>query len=259
MNANGEHDFAIGGNYDVVMLQEGYWELFTKSPERIAQIEADRISYAWDELIEKFAFHLMTGTQYFNGGSLRQQEVAFRFLAREPRTRRRMLATSLHEVLARSVHNAGPLEARVMEPELPATSPHYVFLLLKRKEGLTDEEYRNIRIRVLSDYCRVTKLKFPNATDIVGLATEGGLDERRSEDLIYADTSKWSEKDQANALKIQQKFGYLKNVRAERSRDYEYPVDHKGRPRNRQPNRNAPCPCGSGKRYKRCHGDSRNV
>jgi preprotein translocase subunit SecA len=24
------------------------------------------------------------------------------------------------------------------------------------------------------------------------------------------------------------------------------------------PSRNAPCPCGSGKKYKRCHGDPRN-
>jgi preprotein translocase subunit SecA len=36
------------------------------------------------------------------------------------------------------------------------------------------------------------------------------------------------------------------------------PVVHPGQVVGSGPARNAPCPCGSGKKYKRCHGDPRN-
>lgn len=253
LNKAGEHDFVIDGNYDGVCFEEGFWEAFVRSPERQAQIESNRISYSWDKLIEKFAFHAMTGTQYFTSGrALREQEVMFRFLAREPRTRRRMLAISLHEVLEQSIH-AQVWSARVMQPT-NGGFPHYVFLFLKRKPGLTDEQYRNIRMNLLSDYCHVAKLKYPEAIDIIGVASEAGLPPRRSEDLMYLDASHWSPAHEAKAKGIQNRLGLLQKVRAGGTREYEYPVDHKGKRRKTAPSRNSPCPCGSGERYKRCHG-----
>jgi hypothetical protein len=254
LNAAGEHDFVIKGNYDALSFDEGFWEAFQRSPERKAQLESNRISYSWDRLIEKFAFHAMTGTQYFSCGQpLREQEVAFRFLAREPRTRRRMLAASLHEVLEQSIQ-APTWSARVMQPSDPGF-PHYVFLFVKRKPGLTDEEYRNIRMNLLSDYCYVTKLKFPHATDIVGIASEAGLTSDRSEDLLYFDASRWSPEIEARAKEIQDRSGLLQYTTSHAHREFEYPVDHKGKPRRGTPSRNSPCPCGSGKRFKRCHGE----
>ena len=253
LNSAGEHDFVIDGDYDAYAFEEGFWEAFVRSPERQAQIESDLISYAWDRLIEKFAFHAMTGTQYFTSGKpLREQEVMFRFLAREPRTRRRMLATSLHEVLEKSIQ-APILSARVMQPT-EAGFPYYVFLFLKRKPGLTDKEYRNVRKNLLSDYCLVTKLVHPKAIHIIGIASEAGFPPQRSEDLMYLDVSRWSPADQARAKQIQDEFGLLRKVKVERTREYEYPVDHRGKPRKTALSRNSPCPCGSHKRFKRCHG-----
>jgi len=254
MNKSGEHDFVIDGDYDVLFFPEGFWEAFVRSPQRQAQIESNRISYSWDALIEKFAFHAMTGTQYFTTGTpLREQEVMFRFLARETRTRRRGLAISLHEVLERSINSLR--EARVMQSTEPG-SPYYVFLFLKRKEGLTDEQYRNVRMNLLMNYCRVTKLKFPKATNIIGIASEAGLPPQRSEDFIYLDASRWSLEDETKAKEIQIEFNLLQKVTPMAGREYEYPVDHKGKPRKTTPSRNAPCPCGSGERFKRCHGEA---
>jgi hypothetical protein len=248
----GEHDFVIDENYDAVVFQERFWEAFVRSPERQAQIEYDRVSYSWDKLIEKFAFHAMTGTQYFaTGQPLREQEVVFRFLAREPRTRRRLLAASLYEVLERSIHSDRLLEARVCMPA-GAGFPYYVFLFLRREPGLTDEEYRNERANLLHDYCLVTKLKFPSATYIIGIASEAGLPPQRSEDFGYMDASRWSAEDEARAREIQQRFGLLTKVTPGGTREYEYPVGHQGR--KRSPSRNSQCPCGSRKKFKNCHG-----
>lgn len=198
----------------------------------------------------------MNRTQLFTRGRpLREQEIAFRFLAREPRTRRRMLAASLHEVLERSISSDGMLEARVVQPTT-TEFPHYIFLFLKRKDSLNDEEYREVRKNLLANYCLVTKLKFPRATNIVGIATEAGLPSERSEDLIYLDASRWSPTDEAKAKQIQNEFGLLRKVSSGMSRECEYPVTHTGKPRTTVPSRNSPCPCGSRKRFKRCHGKS---
>jgi SEC-C motif len=255
MNAKGERDFIVEGDYDLITLEEGFWTKFSTNPQRLAQIESDRISYSWDELIEKFAFYAMTGTQYITTGQpLREQEVAFRFLAKEPRFRRRVLATALHDALANALNAKNGFGVRVIPPSEPAKFPCYVFLFLRRREGISDEIYRQVRMRLLADYCQVAKLTFSQAIHIVGIATEAGLDDSRSEDLVYMDTTRWSAKDQAAAQKIQDERGFLKKLKPHRVHEYEYPIDHKGRPRNREPGRNSPCPCGSNKRYKRCHG-----
>jgi len=256
MNKSGEHDFVIGrtGDYDVLTFAEGIWERFANSPERRAQAERDRISYAWDRLIEKFAFHAMTGTQYHRSGRpLREQEAAFRLMAREPRTRRRMLAISLHEVLERSVRSSRPWSARVDRPTNPAF-PHYVFLFVKPRDELTHAEYRTFRMNLLVGYCKVAKSKFADAKHIVGIATEASLSESRSEDFLHIDASNWSLEDQVEATKLQQEFGILKSTTAELTREWEYPVDHEGKLRAKPPSRNSPCPCGSRKRFKNCHG-----
>jgi SEC-C motif len=254
MNSAGEHDFVIKGNFDALSFTEGFWDEFSQSPERRAQVERDRMSYAWDKLIEAFAFHARTGTQYFTSARpLNEQEIMFRFLAREPRTRRRLLAINLHEVLERSIGSRAPWEARVVAPS-NAGDPHYVFLFVKRRPDFSDEEYRNVRMNLLSDYCHVAKLKFPEAVHIIGIASEAGIVQRRSEDLLYLNTSEWSAEADAKAREVQERLGLLKDVKPLRAREYEYPVDHTGRPRGTVLSRNSPCSCGSGKRFKRCCG-----
>lgn len=255
LNREGEHDFAVKRTYDLLSIGEGFWEEFLKSPERVAQIKSNRVSYAWDKIIERFVLHAMTGTQYFTSGRpLQEQEKMFRFLARESRTRRRALAISLLEILERSIHSKSIWEARVVQSS-GAGDPLYVFLALKRKPGVSDEEYRRVRAGLLSDYCHVAKHEHPTAIHIIGIATEDGNPQPRSEDLVYLDCSQWSEESERNALETQQRLGILKRVKSAASREYEYPVDHSGKRRKTMPSRNSPCPCGSGKRFKRCHGE----
>src|SRR5260370_42148835 len=114
---------------------------------------------------------------------------------------------------------------------------------------------KNVRLILFDTYCFVKSNNFPAATDIIGIASEAGLTPERSEDFIYMDASRWSAKDQAKAKEIQDRFGLLRKVTSDASREYEYPVDHKGRPRRKSPSRNSPCPCGSRKRFKNCHGE----
>ena len=59
----GRHMFPFPDNLDAVLIEAGVWQNFQAHPERRAQIAANKISYAWDALIEKFTKHILEGTQ----------------------------------------------------------------------------------------------------------------------------------------------------------------------------------------------------
>jgi preprotein translocase subunit SecA len=121
---------------------------------------------------------------------------------------------------------------------------------------ISESEYREFRLELLKRYCFVSKLICPEAEDIVGVATEPGVDtELRSEDAIAFDARDWTHDHEAEARRIQQETGILANVKKTEDRVFEFPLPPPAdsmRP-GKNP-RNKPCPCGSGKKYKRCHG-----
>ena len=142
--------------------------------------------------IETFNKNILDDTQYLAyPKGVSNQEKTVKFLARENRTRRRMLSKSLHELLAKTLPTKHG--ARVGVPTRSG-DPYYVFLLWPRLDNVSENEYREKRGAVLESYCLVVKYKFPNAEDIVGLATESGIAESRSEDLIYLDARRSEER-----------------------------------------------------------------
>jgi len=255
INGRGEHDFVFPGHFTAIGFDEGHWSKFSHDPQRLRQIAADRISYAWDRLIEKFSHHVMNGTQYFSSSSgPSESERALRFMARERRTRRRILARCLLE-LVHTTDVKGWL-ARVMIPSGPL-EPHYVFVVVSRPDGKPDNEYRELRFNLLRSYCQACKHVWPKATDIVGIATEPANEQTQSEDYAYLDSRTWSAEDAAEAEHLHKEFGLLARTKRIEFTHREYP-DAPGHPLRtatlRKHPRNAPCPCGSGLKYKKCCG-----
>ena len=223
---NGEHDFVIPISCEKkiqnLVFEEGHWEDFKQSPERKAQIAADRVSYVWDGLIEVFSKHVMEDTQYFTTApSVKGTEPLLRFLAREPRFHRRSLSAALCGLI-----DSAPKHMRATRYMFPFSpqEPYYVFLTLPQSE-MTYEQYRVSRRYVLEACCAGVKLKFPDAQHIVGIATEPGFDnEIRSEDAIYFNVKDWTEEDAAIAIEIGEKLGILKNPNMFSVHDHEYPL-----------------------------------
>lgn len=266
LDDTGEHDFVIPPHITLVGIEEGLWEAFTRSPERRAQLAANEVSYSWDALIETFSAHILAGTQYYTTHpgyeNLSNQEKIFRLLAREPRTRRRLLARSLLEAISSTPKTKR--FTRVMLPSKPG-DPYYVFLLLPHLASVPYEEYREVRRKFLEACCLVTKLEFPDAQDIIGIATESGRTAEGSEDALYYDARDWTEVERAEAESLQRDLDLLTRVTKVEGTEREYP---EVRPAPRfSPSfiehltvdfpRKQPCPCGSGKKYKRCCGDDR--
>lgn len=221
INDKGEHDFIFDDEFNLIAIEEGFWEDFRNSPEYISRKEANIISYTWDSLIELFSFHALQGTQYIpNPYGIPGTEIALRFLARETRTRRRFLSRSLLEVIGKSTNTENLV--RVVKPS-NLGDPFYVFLLVPFPTNLSEKKYREFRMSFLQDYCKVTKFVFPNAIDIVGFATEAGNSDYRSEDLIYLDASKWTDEMQEEAKTIQHELKLMTNLSVFATKEKEFP------------------------------------
>jgi hypothetical protein len=124
------HDFDVPADANIVIVEEGHWNGWLASEQRAARSAADAISYCWDKLIEKFAFHITTDTQHFSsGGGIPAQEISIRWMARESRVRRRMIAETLLDAMAKT--RTGQMRRRYLMPS-HAGEPFWVFLVLPR-------------------------------------------------------------------------------------------------------------------------------
>jgi len=205
-----------------IYLDEGFWEDFSKSMERQSQIEANQISYSWDALIEEFSTHILNDTQYIKDPlGPRNQEKIMRILARESRTRRRMLAKALLGLLEKTPHSYKGV--RVVAPS-KLGDPYYVFLIVPHLQGKPQKEYREVRKYLLESYCMVVKHNFPDAQDIVGIATEPGMNSYRSEDAIYMDVRIWTPEQEAEATSLINDLGLLENTQKFAFKEFEYPA-----------------------------------
>lgn len=224
VDAQGNHDFVLPVQPDeelnVIIFEEGYWVSFQQHRDRLARIQADRISYTWDTLIEKFSHHIRTGTlDEPISTEIAYHEHALRRLAREPRTLRRSLSRHLLDLVLTTPPDKS--HVRVHFSQKPDDSC-YVFLVVPPAPH-ADREQRRFRRDMLLTYCKVAKLTYPAARHIVGIATESGDIEDRSEDLIYLDTGLWTEADEQQARELRRMTGILQNPRLIYGVEKEYP------------------------------------
>lgn len=228
---------------DMLVIGDDLWREITKKPEWKARREADRESYVWDGLIETLT-ELNDPTL---GGSSTTSptdaqdtlEAALRVMARENRFNRRILAQSFNEFMREAANS------RVRSRISPSPSNMcYVFLA-----GARDED-RDARRKELSIRCFVARgLANFGVDTVVGLATERYVPNAGfSMDAVILNKAKWTQSDQEALERIQRELGYFKNPRSKRVTGDEFP---KPLPKV---GRNDPCPCGSGRKYKKCHG-----
>jgi len=253
INTVGEHDFIIPPDANGIFIQEGIWDEFIESREYKAQQKTNQISYVWDDLIEQFNTHILGGTQYYTfPQGVEHSERNIRLLARELRTRRRFLAQSLVDLIEKTPSTMR--QVRVIEPS-GLGDPYFVFLILPHLDGMTYEAYREGRRDLLEAYSRCTKALYPQALDIVGIATENDLNaDHRSEDALYMDARGWTEEQLADARLLQQETGFLTNITKHAGKEKEYQVEPERSAAMKGRDRNKPCFCGSGKKFKKCCG-----
>jgi hypothetical protein len=217
---DGWNDFILPEGTDVIFVDEGQWLAHQQHPQRLSQRKADQISYAWDGLIERFNRNILNDTQYeTTGRGVPHSERIVRFLAREPRTRRRFLTRLFLDIYNKP--GTQPWKVRVLEPSGPG-DPYYVFMTMRHLDGTPYEQYRRVRRSYLEAYLQVLKVIYPEAKDIVGLAT-GYPENENSEDLLYLDARHWTAEAQREAEKFQRDTGFLREIKRFEGKVKTYP------------------------------------
>jgi hypothetical protein len=227
LNDSKEYDFVFKGDFNVVTLDEGFWQDFVRSPQRKRQQEANNVSYIWDDIIERFTRHFLQGTSHFlSDATLSSHELILRFFAREPRVRRRMLASAIIDMVKTTPPHVRRL--RMMKPSRPG-DPHFILLLLPKPVDRSYDEYRGVRQKYLEACCHVVKLEFPDALNIVGFATETAATLGRSEDAVYFDARQWTEEMANAARRDKEVLKILTTATMTEGVEYDYPLESPGR------------------------------
>ena len=142
---------------DQIILEENLWASFFQNAAYQRRLEAEQVSYVWDNLIEYVAEYVQAGQMEF-GGTLSDNELVLRVMARESRLSRRMLADEFIEFRERA--RRGEVRAR-MAPALSGVT--YVFY----NPPPSDE--RAIRMQVLELRCLVARNEIRENKTVIGI------------------------------------------------------------------------------------------
>ncbi len=172
-------------HFDGIHIGEGDWQNFIKRPEYKNKKSADKVSYLWDQIIQKTANNALTGT--LEGASPLDGRSAIHEMAMEPRFIRRALSRHMIEAVENFPDGDGMMRNLSFMPSF-YEGKGYVFLQTK---GVTD---RNIRRQLLEIGCGATRNQFQHLKTIVGIGVEAPkYSSTIGEDFILMDCQNWPE------------------------------------------------------------------
>jgi hypothetical protein len=241
-----------------LMIGEGEWKDFSQSAVYNRKKVADRDSYLWDEIIQRTCQNALDGTLLGNSTLLRGQS-AMHEMAKEPRFSRRALATAMIEAIRNFPETTEEIVRNVSFMPSFYEGKAYVFLQLK-KTNITDYEndYRPKRQALLEIACAAAKNRFRDLHTIVGIAIDAPKFARRNaEDFILMDCREWPEERRLRYERANEELNFF-NTRSlvlRQVKVQEFPTAKRGgadSPSRVKIGRNDPCPCGSGRKYKKC-------
>jgi hypothetical protein len=242
--------------YDGLMIGEGEWRDFVKSGAYKRRKADNQISYQWDRLIQKTGQNALKGVLGGNSDLFRGKS-AIHEMAKEPRLSRRVLSGMMAMAIRNFPDNAKGIVRHLsfMPSFFPGVG--YVFLqFFHANPGDYDTEYRPMRRRLLEFACGAAKLKWPHLTKVIGIGIDAPkYSPKNSEDFTLLNCGNWTDEDQAYYEDANSELHLFQTsaLKARRMHATDFPSPQK--PQNLpKMGRNQLCPCGSGKKYKRCHG-----
>ena len=260
---NKRHVIGPQGDRDIngVMIGEGEWHDFIETGLYKNTKKENRVSYFWDKLIQRTCLNALNGTLLGDSNILKGESAIFE-MVKEPRFVRRSLAGKMLNAVERFPDQPNQFTRHVtyMPSYMPNVS--YVFLQLRVPDVFRAQpDYREKRQVMLEIACGAAKNKFAHLIKIIGIGIDAPkfAGEFNSEDFILMQCNNWTEElctyyDTANkdfnffGTPQLQQFNLHVSEFVPRLIDSPSPAD------SAKVGRNDPCPCGSGKKFKRCHG-----
>lgn len=244
VNEKGEHDFVwetgktLTQNQKIV-VEEGSYRNYQKAPAYRRKKKADRQSYLWDRLIEKFARNILAGTLapvpegMGKDGREGGAELGLRYMALERRVQRRVHSAAIEGAFDYLESHKGNRFFRAMIPESSEQGDTgFCILLVKRDitpEGTSYDDYRIFRASNLSAYTENLLERNRHLKRVIGIATEGTRRGSMSEDLIYHEPPEWTDEAVASAVERAKVFDiFTGSMRQTHYSTQEYPKTERG-------------------------------
>ncbi len=242
-----------------VMIGEGEWHDFVQTDLYKNTKNVDRISYFWDELIQRTCQNSLDGALGGNSDILRGESAIYE-MVKEPRFMRRGLAEKMLSAVER-FPDTGSFSRQVTF--LPSFEPNvaYVLLQLRTPDAFRAEpDYREKRQTLLEIACGAAKNKFPYLVKIIGI----GIDAPKfsggtvAEDFILMPCETWTDEMKIHYEDLNKEWNFFGTPKMRKFNDrvtqFVPPQRTGTQATSGKVGRNDPCPCGSGKKYKKCHG-----
>ena len=242
-----------GGPVDWLHIGEGEWEGFASSGPYKRRQKANKVSYFWDELLQHTGQNALAGVLAGNGNVFKGQS-AIHEMAKETRFARRLLSERLLAAVEAFPDTDAPLMRYLTYVPSFSADKGYVFLQVKATT-LDYNDYREKRRALLEVACAAARINFPALKMVIGIAVEPPrLYEAVSEEFILLDCSEWSAEVEATYREANKHFRFFETeaLQVRQKKAHEFPS--KTAAVAGKVGRNHPCPCGSGKKFKRCHG-----
>lgn len=250
-----QHRYRIDASAEAnsIHIGEGFWQSFCASKPYAARKAANQQSYLWDNLIEKAASSALQKTLGGNTDAFSGQS-AIHEMAKERRVSRRILSRGIAAAIDAFPKTDDPLVRHLSFSVSQDSDKGYVFLQFQGLSFKSYDEYREARRLLLEVACGAAKNKFPSLKKVVGIAVEPpAFNKSISEDFILLECAEWTvqQRKYYKDANSECKFFETGNAKAVKGRVQEFP---NLRIRSPKIGPNAHCPCGSGKKYKKCHG-----
>jgi hypothetical protein len=225
VDGNQEHDFVSPDGEHLndgrtAVIQQGQYGHLISRPEYLRKKEADKISFAWDQLIETFVHHILSGTSvpvFGERPDVASAEQGLRLMAAEDRVSRRVLSHSLIDALYEAEKRGADRFARVVIPANDSAHKDvaYIFLVLAYPKSLPGgyEQYRKVRVNFLHAYCLGVLEKNRQFKSAVGIGVDASFKVTGraggSEDLLTLEITNWTNELVDQSFELQTKFGIL--------------------------------------------------
>ncbi|WP_437780710.1 NERD domain-containing protein [Sorangium sp. So ce1097] len=203
----------------LLIVEDGLWKKVQKKPEFRARKEEDRVSYWWDDLVERFIDDYRIEPE--RGPSLSDHERVVRTMAAEDRLARRALSCAFLDWLHRKQAGARNLVSPSNVAYVFATYPRD----LPREERVKDLMARGIVARSPSMTGRET---------VVGLGTEVYDPSGFSFDVVYIHQPEWTSEDEEVAKLAREGFQIMQEPTAQRLSIDEFPRSTSRAEKNRK-------------------------
>lgn len=263
LDSNNKHFIGVADeSITGLMIAEGTWENLKKRPEYLGTKEANQKSYFWDALINRTCENFLKGVLLGNS-NLFEGRSAIHEMAKEPRFVRRSIVELIDGAIAQFPNKAPALMRHMRFIPSHEKGKGYVFLQIWVPPGFRTAEgidERTVRQEILLIACGAAKNHMPDLHTVVGIGIEPPkLSSTIGEDFVLIDCSDWPEERAQDFREKNKGFNFFgtPSLRRYEGRTTEFvkPVQTPAAAgKIVKIGRNEPCPCGSGKKYKKCHG-----